>query len=236
MKIGIMGAIGAGKDTVGNMIADKLELDKLRFAAPIKNITRNVFEFDFDDRAHKEVVIPFTDGMKNVAIGACMLEYTTTLQSYMGTKGFYKLLNKAREVLIPLTEVSPRTFQQLVGTEIFRAIDPDVWLQPVLGSEGVVCTDVRFVNEACLFDKIVVVLNPRVAPLATDTHASEQFLKSLLESNHDKYPCKLGELHSSGLVSTHQVFGHTCDLYVIYNAYSMTRLDEIVNTIIADWK
>ena len=232
MKIGIMGAMGAGKDTVGDMIADKLELDKIRFAAPIKNITRNVFEFDFDDRAHKEVAIPFTDGMKNAAIGACMLEYTTTLKNYLGFEGFQQLLNKAREVIIPLTEVSPRTFQQLVGTEIFRAIDPDVWLQPVLGSEGVVCTDVRFVNEACLFDKIVVVLNPRVAPLATDTHASEQFLKSLLESNHGKYPCKLGELRSSGHVAKY----FKRDVYVIYNAYSMTRLDEIVNTIIADWK
>lgn len=82
---------------------------------------------------------------------------------------------------------SPRTIMQLVGTEAFRAIWPDVWInhwertvkeyyaEPRNKGGMVVTTDLRFINEYNIIKKhwgiVIRIVNPRIE--LTDTHQSE---------------------------------------------------------------
>ena len=46
------------------------------------------------------------------------------------------------------TWISPREFQQLLGTDVVRAIDPDAWVKYLMEQDGnFIVSDVRFANE-----------------------------------------------------------------------------------------
>lgn len=83
--------------------------------------------------------------------------------------------------------LSPREIMQHVGTELFRNWLPETWTRAWarrvadaarLGAKGVVCSDMRFPNEALpaadWFALILEIFNPRVPPDETSNHLSEQ--------------------------------------------------------------
>ena len=72
MRVGIIGFAGSGKDTIAKMLQEQLWEQGYccgieRFASPLKDLARAVFGNDFDDRSVKEVLVPFTHEMKQVA-------------------------------------------------------------------------------------------------------------------------------------------------------------------------
>jgi len=101
---------------------------------------------------------------------------------------------------------TPRQIMQMVGTDLFRNhYDPDFWIKSFeqwyhnssSSSTHVVCTDVRFPNEAecirSLGGVLVQIIRPTI--LSTDLHESEQCIiqadyrimnDSTLENFHDK--------------------------------------------------
>lgn len=125
MKVlGIMGRAGAGKDSVGQFLAEHYGYQVFGFSWPLKTLVAEAFDLDrsrMDELEYKESIVPGTfapDG-------------------------------------------SPRTLRQIlqiIGTEGFRAVDPNYWVKRTLTeielmlslpeTQGVVITDLRFVNEA----------------------------------------------------------------------------------------
>lgn len=81
--------------------------------------------------------------------------------------------------------LSPREILQYVGTDMFRASFPKVWVNSLLGrindNEKVVVTDVRFPDEAealrSLGAKIIRVVRPDMVP--TDLHESERHIPTI---------------------------------------------------------
>ena len=130
MRVGIIGFAGSGKDTIAKMLQEQLWEQGAccgieRFASPLKELAQAVFGDDFDERDVKEVLVPFTHEMKQVAyseIKAAQMQLLGDAQD-LG-KNFDVLLD---ELLIK-DLISPRTFQQYVGTDLFRAIKPTVWV------------------------------------------------------------------------------------------------------------
>lgn len=125
MLIGIMGLMGAGKDTVADFLVDEKNFTKMSFADSLKDVTASVFGWDremvegstVESRAFRDVVDPW---------------WTKEL----GIKDF-----------------TPRKAMQLIGTELFRThFHGDIWVKNTMmrasKEQDVVIADVRFVNEA----------------------------------------------------------------------------------------
>ena len=101
-----------------------------------------------------------------------------------------------------------RRLLQLVGTEIGRWYDPDIWVKKAaeavkdiddtqklyMAPTLIVFDDVRFANEASLIKKLdgfIIELVGCSAPLAVDgaSHASEQGIPNELIDYHWEFPC-----------------------------------------------
>lgn len=121
--IGICGLIGAGKDTIGEVLVNEYGFTKLSFAGALKDMTAVVFDWDRDmlegttpeTRAAREVLDPF---------------WTEKLGR----------------------DWSPRIALQQMGTEVMRNhFHKDIWMLTIENKlrklDKVVITDCRFPNE-----------------------------------------------------------------------------------------
>lgn len=123
--IGIVGFIGAGKDTAGQALIDNFGFKKDSFAKSLKDVCASVFSWDRD----------LVDG--------------TTAESRAWREEVDEFW--AKELNIP--NFSPRLALQLIGTEVFRDnFNQDTWLLSVKAriaknDNNVVLTDCRFENE-----------------------------------------------------------------------------------------
>ena len=181
MKIGIIGCAGAGKDTVANIIC-KLnpKFSVARFAEPLKYAARRAFGERFDDRDVKEVRIPVTEELADTLLLAAYDMCNRKLQFSD------EELDKAGELYAEIerfyvgSEISPREYQQILGTEVVRKVRDTAFVDAVAFRGGdTVVPDVRFSNEANVFDLLLYVYRPDSPRVAN--HASEQLARNIAE-------------------------------------------------------
>lgn len=162
MKIGICGLAGDGKDTLAAMLLEEFkklgvyfEID--RYAALLKEGARQVFGEDFDNRDVKEELVFVTPELLDK-----MVDATDYIQLKLGLDPFqFTVWNHACiKYLDSLTWISPRLFQQIVGTEVGRSVDPNIWVDYIKRKKGnFIIPDVRFGNEEVDYT-ILIVRNP----------------------------------------------------------------------------
>lgn len=153
MRIIIFGLAGAGKDTVAEMLLEHLPITTVtKFAKKIKETALAVFGEGFDERDVKEVNV--TLNLFDV-YGACGLLFRELWQDPQTRDA---ALKKCCEVLTEydphdtgFVQLSPRKFQQLLGTEIVRGIEDAAWVnatrEETTGDGTFIISDGRFENE-----------------------------------------------------------------------------------------
>lgn len=182
VKIGLIGLAGAGKDTVAVILQEALkevgqEFEIDRYAGLLKETAQAVFGDNFDDRDVKEVLIPFTFDLKlKVIVELCNLAIKLNL-----TTQTYRYNQLCAEHFAALDEISPRLFQQLLGTEVGRAIDENIWVNYLKNQDrNLIIPDVRFGNEDVDFN-ILITRHP--VPQGK-LHASEVYAAELQLSDN----------------------------------------------------
>ncbi|YP_009949045.1 dNMP kinase [Acinetobacter phage SWH-Ab-1] len=182
-KIGLIGLAGAGKDTVAVILQEALkergqvfEID--RYAGLLKEAARQVFGENFDDRNVKEVD-KFVDlYLADKIIDATDYVYLKLNRSDIDLDEWNALCQKHID---SCTWMSPRKFQQLLGTEVGRAIDPDIWVNYLKSQDrNLIIPDVRFGNEDVDFN-ILITRHP--VPKGK-LHASEVYAAELQLSDN----------------------------------------------------
>lgn len=178
MKLGLIGLAGAGKDTAAEILQRILsehgktyKID--RFAKPLKQAACEVFGDKFDDRDVKEVPVKVDqDTMIEAsfkALRSCRLtddEMDKASELFFEHLGFLNIL-------------SPRKYQQLLGTEIGRAVRTTVWSDRITKSTAnLIVPDVRFAGEVVDYN-ILITRHPvglHGAPHASELLATEMQL------------------------------------------------------------
>ncbi|AFV51008.1 hypothetical protein Abp1_0033 [Acinetobacter phage Abp1] len=182
-KVGLIGLAGSGKDTVAVILQEALkergqvfEID--RYAGLLKEAARQVFGENFDDRNVKEVD-KFVDlYLADKIIDATDYVYLKLNRSDIDLDEWNALCQKHID---SCTWMSPRKFQQLLGTEVGRAIDPDIWVNYLKNQDrNLIIPDVRFGNEDVDFN-ILITRHP--VPQGK-LHASEVYAAELQLSDN----------------------------------------------------
>uniref|UniRef100_A0AAU8KW96 Deoxynucleoside monophosphate kinase n=3 Tax=Viruses TaxID=10239 RepID=A0AAU8KW96_9CAUD len=183
MKIGLIGLAGSGKDTVAVILQRALwdnghnfEID--RYAGLLKEAARQVFGENFDDRDVKEVD-KFVDlSLADKIIDATDYVYLKLNRSDIALDEWNALCQKHID---SCTWMSPRKFQQLLGTEVGRALDENIWVNYLKNQDrNLIIPDVRFGNEDVDFN-ILITRHP--VPKGK-LHASEVFAAELQLSDN----------------------------------------------------
>jgi len=180
IKIGLLGLASAGKDTAAEILQRVLREQGMSFeikkyAGLLKEATRLAFGDNFDDRDVKEERVFVTPELADKIIDAT---------DYIWLKlGFdhqhFELYNDLCTRLIDSkTWISPRDFQQVLGTDVVRAVDPDAWVNYLKREDGnFIVSDLRFANELLDFN-VLLWRNPTSIP--TGAHSSEAFAQQLM--------------------------------------------------------
>ena len=180
MKLGLLGLAGSGKDTAAEILQRVLleqgfEFEIKKYAGLLKEATRLAFGDTFDDRDVKEERVFVTPTLADKIIDAT--DYIW-LKLGFGQEHFELFNDLCIKHIDSKTWMSPRDFQQLLGTEVIRAIDPDTWVKYLTEQDGnYIISDVRFANE--LVDYNVLLCRHGIADIAE--HVSEGFTRSLLQ-------------------------------------------------------
>lgn len=180
MKLGLLGLAGSGKDTAAEILQRVLHEQGMHFeikkyAGLLKEATRLAFGDNFDDRDVKEERVFVTPALADKIIDAT--DYIW-LKLGFGQEHFELFNDLCIKHIDSKTWMSPREFQQLLGTDVVRAIDPDAWVKYLTEQDGnYIVSDVRFANE--LVDYNVLLCRHDIADIAE--HVSEGFTRSLLQ-------------------------------------------------------
>lgn len=200
MKLGLIGLAGSGKDTAA-VIMQRILNEQTgehytieRYAGLLKTCAHKVFGDSFDDRDVKEVKIPVTKELHDR-----MIAVTAYCQRELGIHDdddidrWHKLCNQH---FSGLSEVSPRLFQQLLGTEVGRAIDPNIWVKYLHSKDyNMIITDCRFQNE--LVDKNILIVRHCVPAVG---HASEAFAANLQTNRAARQGVVDYVIHNTGTI------------------------------------
>lgn len=180
MKLGLLGLAGSGKDTAAEILQRVLleqgfEFEIKKYAGLLKEATRLAFGDNFDARDVKEERVFVTPTLADNIIDAT--DYIW-LKLGFGQEHFELFNDLCIKHIDSKTWMSPREFQQLLGTEVIRTIDPDAWVKYLTEQDGnYIISDVRFANE--LVDYNVLLCRHGIADIAE--HVSEGFTRSLLQ-------------------------------------------------------
>lgn len=169
MKIGILGLIGAGKDTFANELLKYLDGYSVdRYATPLKELTCTIFDCtlaDLEDRdfKEKEIEVPH-----DVMVDAVF--HTLNYVVKFNIDEMEQAADLFFEHFGNCTKISPREFQQVFGTEVARAVRPNVWRDYLQDKpKNLVVPDVRFENELCEVNVLIIKHMDTPRP----THSSE---------------------------------------------------------------
>lgn len=178
MKIGILGLAGAGKDTIATKISKELGLSIDRYAAPLKQAALRVFGESFDDRAAKDIAVPWSGTIRQSNGSFAASEMCRDL-------GFYEdEMLKAGELYYEhidyLRSMSPRRYQQLLGTQLVRTVKPNAFVKRIASKDLIVVPDVRFDNE--LLDINLFVYRPDIEYKDHESEKLAQELQDLVQS------------------------------------------------------
>lgn len=178
MKLGLLGLAGSGKDTAAEILQRVLREQGMsfeikRYAELLKEATRLAFGDNFDDRDVKEERVFVTPDLADKIIDATDYIWLKLGFDHQHFELFNDLCTKHID---SKTWISPREFQQLLGTEVVRTIDPDAWVKYLTGQDGnYIVSDVRFANELLDFN-VLCWRNDKCAM----EHPSEAFTKTLM--------------------------------------------------------
>ena len=138
-----------------------------------------VFGSTFDNRDTKEVRVPFYGtALEDRAIEAAV-ELQHTL--FRTERERYEFEERFMQIVHPQEELSPREFQQLVGTECARAVSSTVFQEYLTRTHShAIIPDVRFENEADVLDLLIVI--DRYVPRLN--HSSEDFPWNLIQNHY----------------------------------------------------
>ena len=177
VSVGLLGLIGSGKDTFGDMLLAKLTDVDSRFQAdsyarPLKKLGSEVLGVDFstiDDRDIKEKSFDFkyTEQIENL-----LYNFMDEELGFVGIE-LSEGLRKTRKNLKDLKTLSPREFYQKFGTEVVRYTRSDAWIEKLHIAHKyhpVLVKDVRFINEMCNINILVC----RHEGIDRPEHESEQ--------------------------------------------------------------
>ena len=179
MKLGLIGLTGSGKDTAAEILQHVLleqgfGFQIRKYAGLLKEATRLAFGDNFDDRDVKEERVFVTPDLADKIIDATDYVWLKLGFDHEHFELFNDLCTKHID---SKTWMSPRDFQQLLGTDVVRAIDPDAWVKYLTGQDGnFIVSDVRFANE--LLDYNVLLWRNDV--MDTEAHISEDFARGLM--------------------------------------------------------
>ena len=183
MRIGITGLAASGKDTAAEILSELSGIKVARYAAPLKQAALFVFGSTFDNRDTKEVRVPFygtalEDRAIEAAIELQHILFRTERERDEFTERFMQIVH-------PQEELSPREFQQLVGTECARAVSSTVFKEYLKRKHAhAIIPDVRFKEEADAMNWLIVI--DRDVPKLN--HPSEDFAWNLIQGYRDGAP------------------------------------------------
>ena len=183
MRIGITGLAASGKDTAAEILSELSGIKVARYAAPLKQAALFVFGSTFDNRDTKEVRVPFygtalEDRAIEAAIELQHILFRTERERDEFTERFMQIVH-------PQEELSPREFQQLVGTECARAVSSTVFQEYLIRTRAyAIIPDVRFEEEVDVLDWLIVI--DRDVPKLN--HPSEDLPWNLIQGYRDGAP------------------------------------------------
>ena len=183
MRIGITGLAASGKDTAAEILSELSGIKVARYAAPLKQAALFVFGSTFDNRDTKDVRVPFygtalEDRAIEAAIELQHILFSTERERDAFTERFMQIVH-------PQEELSPREFQQLVGTECARAVSSTVFQDYLIRTRSsAIIPDVRFEEEADVLDWLIII--DRDVPKLN--HPSEDLAWNLIQSYRDNAP------------------------------------------------
>ena len=182
MRIGITGLAGAGKDTAAEILSELSGIKVARYAAPLKQAALFVFGSTFDNRNTKDVSVPFYGtALEDRAIEAANELQHILFRDWSERDDFAE---RFMQIVHPQEELSPREFQQLVGTECARAVSSTVFQDYLTRTHSyAIIPDVRFEEEADVLDWLIVI--DRDVPKLN--HSSEDFAWNLIRNYRDGF-------------------------------------------------
>ena len=183
MRIGITGLAGAGKDTAAEILSELSGIKVARYAAPLKQAALFVFGSTFDNRDTKEVRVPFYGtALEDRAIEAANELQHILFRDWSERDAFAE---RFMQIVHPQEELSPREFQQLVGTECARAVSSTVFQDYLTRTHSyAIIPDVRFKEEVDVLDWLIVI--DRDVPKLN--HPSEDLAWNLIQGYRDGAP------------------------------------------------
>jgi len=193
--IGFCGLAGAGKDTAARAMLGAMRRHGANaiidsFALPIRAISHRVC-LDPYDRAGKEVRRTFHPSSFCAALQTAI---DAVLEAHLPEDERAALYAYTVAALTPFLwadwdgpriSVSPREFMQALGTGGGQRVRPTLWVDLATGCwrafDGtVLVTDVRFVRELAVLDRLILVERPGLAPV--NSHPSEKLAQQLSRS------------------------------------------------------
>ena len=183
MLIGITGLAASGKDTAAEILSELSGIKVARYAAPLKQAALFVFGSTFDNRDTKEVRVPFY----GTALEDRAIEAAIELQHilFRTERERDEFAERFMQIVHPQEELSPREFQQLVGTECARAVSSTVFKEYLKRKHAhAIIPDVRFKEEADAMNWLIVI--DRDVPKLN--HPSEDLAWNLIQGYRDGVP------------------------------------------------
>ena len=183
MRIGITGLAASGKDTAAEILSELSGIKVARYAAPLKQAALFVFGSTFDNRDTKEVRVPFYGtALEDRAIEAANELQHILFRDWRERDDFAE---RYMQIVHPQEELSPREFQQLVGTECARAVSSTVFQDYLIRTRSyAIIPDVRFEEEVDVLDWLIVI--DRDVPKLN--HPSEDLAWNLIQGYRDGAP------------------------------------------------
>ena len=142
MRIAISGKMGSGKSTAAEILRDEYGFEIVSLATPLRKLAEMAKMPAAKEYAENTIALVYMLKLFEDPDNAI-----AAFQRYMA------LCYDCAEELN--SEAKPRNFLQRLGTEVGRAIEPDVWVRELLkktafATVNIVCDDLRFINEATL--------------------------------------------------------------------------------------
>lgn len=197
MRLGLLGLPEAGKDTavliLQRVLAEQgMHFEIEKYAGLLKEATRLAFGDNFDDRDVKEERVFVTPDLADKIIDATdyvWLKLWGDDPMYM-EQYFYNFSQLCQKHIDSKTWMSPRDFQQLLGTDVVRAIDPDAWVNYLKREDGnFIISDVRFTNELLDYNVLLWRTDKYLDNSGTNSHSAEGLAwQCMLDVQHTDAP------------------------------------------------
>lgn len=183
MRIGIVGAVGAGKDAAADILSEIHRIPKVSFAEPLHEMATSIWGTGCLSREQKEEQQVFGESVfeyfydKHIKLLTEWFDrYRLATPTNMAKLGLIRDIFRQGNAIRP--SISPRQFMQLYGTEFWREINQDIFVKVAADKySSCIFADVRFPNEASVCDRLIHISREDVSPVAA--HTSEAFHQAI---------------------------------------------------------